>query len=134
VKGDGFSFTAPAGWTIEHQRNSLAATSGSVLRLEVLSFTLEKPYRTALFAAAARELDSVAGRVATQLKGKVASSTTVHVAGRKARSYRIEYGPGKVEEIAFVLKGRSEYELLCRRPASSSDTSCADLFASFALG
>ena len=45
--------------------------------------------------------------------------TTSEVAGRKARSYTIDYGPGKTQEIAFVLDGRNEYQLLCRRGASA---------------
>ena len=57
----------------------------------------------------------------------------MRIGGRKARSYRIEYGPGKSQEIAFVLDGQTEYELLCRRPAAEPDARCKAFFASFHL-
>jgi hypothetical protein len=134
VKGDGFRFEAPSGWTVVRKGASVAAVSGPVDRVEVLHFTLEKPYRPALFDAAARELDGVVNRLAAQLAGRVDDQSTSHVDGRKARSYRIEYGPGKTQEIAFVLDGSDEFQLLCRRPSSATDAPCAQLFASFSLG
>ena len=108
--------------------------NGSVDRVEVLRFRLEKRYRPALFAAAAHELDGVAARLAGQLGGRLADQATSQVDGRKARTYTIEYGPGKTQQIAFVLDGRDEFQLLCRRASSATDADCARLFASFALG
>jgi hypothetical protein len=134
VSGDGFRFEAPADWTVVRKGQSVAAVDGDVNRIEVLRFTLEKPYRPALFAAAARELDGVAGRLAAQLGGKVSDHMTSEVAGRKARSYTIDYGPGKTQEIVFVLEGRNEFQLLCRRDASASNDPCTQLFGTFALG
>jgi len=123
---------APADWSVVRKGSSVAAVDGDVNRVEVLRFTLEKPYRPALFAAAARELDGVAGRLAGQLSGKVSSSTTSQVGGRKARSYTIDYDD-KTQEIAFVLQGDNEYQLLCRRDESSPNDPCAQLFSTFAL-
>jgi hypothetical protein len=134
VSGDGFRFEAPADWTVVRSGKSVAAVDGDVNRIEVLRFTLEKPYRPALFAAASRELDGVAGRLAAQLGGKVSDQMTSEVAGRKARSYTIDYGPGKTQEIVFVLEGRNEFQLLCRRDASASNDACSQLFGTFALG
>jgi hypothetical protein len=134
VKGDGFSYVAPVGWTVVRKGPSVAAVDGDVNRVEVVRFTLEKPYRPALFAAAAHELDGVADRLANQLAGSVSAQSTTEVAGRKARSYTIDYGPGKTQEIAFVLDGSNEFQLLCRRDASSPNDNCAQLFATFALG
>jgi hypothetical protein len=134
VKGDGFSYVAPATWTVVRKGPSVAAVDGDVNRVEVVRFTLEKPYKAALFAAAARELDGVASRLATQLKGKVASSGTSDVGGRKARTYTIEYGPGKTQEITFVLEGQNEFQLLCRRDQSASNDPCTQLVSTFALG
>ena len=114
--------------------NDVAAADGPVNRLEVLSFTLEKFYRPALFAAASRELDGDAARLAGELSGHLAARSTTELIGRKARSYRIEYGGGKTQEIVFLLDGKSEFELLCRRPSSASASECAQLFSSFALG
>ena len=113
---------------------SVAAVDGDVDRVEVLRFTLEKPYKAALFAAAAKELDGVAGRLAGQLSGKVASSSTSEVDGRKARSYTIDYG-GKTEEIAFVLDGPQRVPApLPPATSSAANDSCAQLFSTFALG
>jgi hypothetical protein len=134
VKGDGFSYVAPAGWTIVRKGTSVAAVDGDVNRVEVVRFTLEKRYKPALFEAASRELDSVAERLAGQLKGKVSSSSTSDVGGRKARFYTIEYGPGKTQEITFVLEGQNEFQLLCRRDSSAANDPCAQLFSTFALG
>jgi hypothetical protein len=134
VHGSGFSFQAPAAWAIVRKSNSVAAVNGPVDRVEVLRFALEKPYRPELFAAVSRELDSVADRLAGQLSGRVAERTTSDVAGRNVRSYRIDYGPGKTQEIAFVLDGRDEFQVLCRRPADAADATCAQLFSTFALG
>jgi hypothetical protein len=133
VKGDGFSFEAPAGWTVLSKSGSTAASSGALDRLQVSTFRLEKDYHPALFVAASKELDRAADGLATQLDGKVTSRSTVDVAGRKARSYTIEFD-GKTEEIVFVLDGKTEYELLCRRATSGSTATCEQLFSSFAIG
>ncbi len=134
VKGDGFRFEAPAAWAVVRKGPSVAAVDGDVDRVEVLRFTLEKQYRPALFAAASKELDGVVERLAGQLSGKVSSRSTADLAGRKARSYTIDYGDGKTQEIAFVLDGRSEFQLLCRRAASAPNDTCTQLFPTFALG
>jgi hypothetical protein len=133
VHGDGYSFEAPATWTVAVTGSSSSATDGAVDRLEVSTFRLEKAYRTALFAAVARELDRAADGLAGQLKGKVVDSSTIEVDGRKARAYRIDFG-GKTEQIVFVLEDKTEYELLCRRATAASSKSCDRLFSSFAVG
>jgi hypothetical protein len=133
VQGDGFGFQAPPAWRVSRTASSAAASSGPVDRIEVLRFRLEKTYRPALFAAAARELDGVIERIAAQLHGRVVSRSTVELAGRRARSYRLLYGAGKTQEIAFVLDGETEFELLCRRRSSEPSASCTQLFTSFAL-
>jgi hypothetical protein len=114
--------------------NAVAAADGPVNRVEVLWFTLEKPYTPSLFSAAARELDGDAARLAGELSGHLAGRSTTEVTGRKARSYRIEYGGGKTQEIVFLLDGKNEFELLCRRQTSAATADCAQLFSSFALG
>ncbi len=58
----------------------------------------------------------------------------MQLAGRRARSYRVDYGAGKTQQIAFVLVGRIEYELLCRRKTTEPEDACKQLFSSFALG
>jgi hypothetical protein len=128
VRGEGFRFEAPAGWSVK----GAAASHGAVDRVEVTRFRLVKPYRPALFAAAARELDGVAVRLAEQLHGEVAARSTVTAAGGKARSYRIDYAD-KTTEVTFVLGGRREYQLLCRRASDGDDAACRLLVRSFRL-
>jgi hypothetical protein len=107
--------------------------NGKVDLLEVLHFTLEKPYSASRFAAVARELDRDAAVLAKQNSGQVVKRATIQVTGRKTRYYAIDYGPGTTEEIAFVLDAKNEYQVLCRRTSSASDAPCAQFFASFTL-
>jgi hypothetical protein len=132
VNGAGFRFEAPAGWDVASIRHGQAAFNGTVDRLEVLTFPLVTPYREELFVRASRELNGVARQLADQLEGRVASSRTVRVAGRKARSYRIDYGK-RMQRITFLLVGRREYQLLCRRPAGADDEVCTALLKTFRL-
>jgi hypothetical protein len=132
VQGAGYRFEAPAGWTVTRLTDGAAAASGSIDRVEVRTFKLVRPYDVRRFHAAARELDSVISKLATQLDGKVTSRRTVRVGGRKSRSYTIAYD-GKLQQITFVLQGRHEHQLLCRRGASGDDEACRALLATFAL-
>ena len=132
VSGTGFAFAAPAGWKVTHAPGSAAAVSGDVDRVEVRTFQLVRPYRVSRFGAAARELDSVIARIAAQLRGHVMQRRTIRVAGRRVRSYLIAYD-GKLQQITFVLDGRQEHQLLCRRPADGPDGPCRLLLTSFGL-
>jgi len=132
VSGDGFHFAAPAAWTVSQSGATIAAAHGHVDRMQVQTLGLLRPYRSTLFAAAARELDRRVEQLASLQKGRVASKLTVNVARMDARSYRIVYG-ALVEEITFVLEGRSEYELLCRRAAATLDKTCRKFVSSFRL-
>src|SRR4051794_2802954 len=123
VQGTGYRFEAPVGWLVTHGPNLSAAVSGGVNRLEVRTFRLTRPYDDARFRIAARELDSVISRIASQLEGHVTSRRTVRVDGRRSRAYTIRYD-GKTQEITFVLRGRQEHQLLCRRMANGDDAPC----------
>ncbi len=112
--------------------SSSAATHGSVDRVEVMRFALVKTYDPVRFAAAAKELDGDAKSLAAQQQGTLASSATVQAAGGKARSYVIDFD-GKTEQITFVLDGKQEYELVCRRATGDSATPCTTLVSSFTL-
>jgi len=133
LSGDGFRFGAPPDWIGTQTSGGLAAAHGPIDRVQVQKFRLVKPYRSTLFAAAGRELDRVTAQVARQLHGHVTAGTTIEVAKMDARSYRVTYGK-LVEEITYVLDGREEYELLCRRAASAGDDVCSRFLRSFALG
>ncbi len=133
VAGDGVSFEAPVGWTVSAAAGAVTARSGPVDLVEVVRFRLERPYRRSRLAAAARELDSLAVRLARALHGRLVHRQTTTVGGLDARSYRIDY-PGKTQEITFALRGLDEYELVCRRPSGADESACRRLLASFRAG
>jgi hypothetical protein len=119
-------YNAPADWVVA----DAAATHGGTDRVEVLVFRLVRPYDPARKIATGRELDGVAARVASQLKGRVVGRGWKVVGGLDARMYSIAFG-GKFEWITFVLQGRREYQLLCRRAATADVAPCAELLRSF---
>lgn len=136
LRGIGYSHAAPAGWTpAATQRGTTATGPGSQL-LSVGVYKLVKVYVERRFDATAAELDKVAARLAADRKGSLTASETVTVAGRKARSYRIAYATGGtdlVQQVTFVLRGTTEWLLVCRRAATDGDEPCARLLASFRL-
>lgn len=136
VRGAGYSHAAPAGWrTAATERGTTATGPGSQL-LSVGVYKLVKVYVERRFDATAAELDEVAARLAADRKGSLTASETVTVAGRKARSYRIAYATGGadlVQQVTFVLRGTTEWLLVCRRAAGDPDEPCARLLASFRL-
>jgi len=102
----------------------------------VTRFPLIRAFRPALWDKVVTELDRAAAAVASQQKGKLADPKTVTIAGRKARRYDIEYerdGKQLVERIAFVLRGKTEYLLLCRYERGGSTDACDGLLTSFRL-
>ena len=112
-----------------------ATGPGSQL-LAVAVYPLVKPFDPAKFAAAALELDKVAAQLATDRKGKVTASETITVAGIEVRSYRIEYTLDSdivQQQVTFVLRGATEWLLVCRRAAADPDAPCAALLSSFTL-
>ena len=61
---------------------------------------------------------------------------TVTIAGQKARRYDVAYtreGRLLVERIAFVLRGKIEYLLLCRYERGGDTEACDRLLTSFKL-
>jgi hypothetical protein len=136
VHGDGFRFDAPADWRVVRRGRTLeaAAPAGPEL-LWVTRLRLVRPYRPELWDRVVPELDGVAARLAGEVAGDVASARTLVIAGRRARRYEIRFdrdGSTRVEQIVFVLDGRTEYQLLCRLAAGGVDV-CDRFFASFAL-
>ncbi|HVS85186.1 MAG TPA: hypothetical protein VHD91_06110 [Gaiellaceae bacterium] len=96
-------------------------------------YRLGKAYSPSEFAAAAKELDRVAGRLAAAAGGKVTSSQTTTVAGRRIRAYDFSSSHGK-RRIGFVLDGKREMQLLCEAPdGGDPDGACALLFGTFRL-
>ena len=132
VRGPGYRFAAPAGWKVARAPRETSATSDSEL-VRVATFALVKPYSPALFGRVATELAARMDEVAKQGGGTVSGSRTVSAAGVRSHSYDVTVG-GHHDEYTFVLVGRREYQLLCRRRSSSSGSTCRQLITSFVLG
>jgi hypothetical protein len=126
VQSGALRFDAPAGWSV----SGATASDGPVNRVGVTAFRLLRPYDPARRPAVARELDGVAARLAKELGGTVRAGEWLTVGGLDARGYAIGFAD-KTEEITFVLEGRNEYQLLCRRVASTSDDACRRLVETF---
>ena len=99
-------------------------------------YPLVHPFRPSLWAQVLPELDDAAAGVARQQGGTVSSSRTTTVAGRRARTYDLRYhheGKDLVERITFLLRGNTEYYLLCRYEAGGDTDACDRLVATFTL-
>jgi hypothetical protein len=129
VNGPGFSFAAPAGWQLTVAKRRASASHDDEL-LQVAAFPLLKPYSDALFAKVERELRARMKQLAAQTGGSVSSSSTVTAGGTRSHSYDVTAGD-HVDEYTFVLRGMREFQLLCRRRASSEDDACKRLITSF---
>jgi len=141
VRGNGFSFSAPGDWLVRRLASEVSATPKPIAAelVSVSTFPLLKPYKPSLFAAVKKELDSSADELATRLGGTVKERRTTIVAGQSVRQYLLEYPQDRQEpkvtykgRITFVLRGKTEYELLCRWAGSDSEPDyCKQLERSF---
>lgn len=123
VRGTGFTIQVPEGWAVTRPATGVTARHGAGL-VSVSVFPLVKAYEPGKFAAAAKELDGVAAQLAQQAGTPLTKRETVTVANRRIRAYM--YGGRR---IGFVLVGKREYQLFCRRAAKACDL----LFSSFTL-
>lgn len=138
VRGKGYAFQAPADWTIVRSgRQVQAAKGGKSLDLIAVSrFPLLKRFRPELWKEVEVELDRAATGIAAQQHGSISSSEATKLAGEQAKRYDVAYearGKKLVERIAFVLRGKTEYLLLCRFEQDRDDAPCEQLFTSFRL-
>jgi hypothetical protein len=136
VRGTGYRFSAPASWNVARSGREVRVSAGIGL-VSVTRFPLLRAYRPALWLHVVPELDRAAAGLAEQQDGEVASSRNLTIAGRRARSYDIDYrrdGKALVERIGFVLRGKTEYLLLCRYERGGDTDACGRLLATFALG
>jgi hypothetical protein len=89
-----------------------------------------------LWSQVVPELDQAADEVAAQQNGTVTERRTMKIAGREARHYAVEYehdGEELTEELGFVLRGKTEYLLLCRYERGGDRNACERLLATFRL-
>jgi hypothetical protein len=70
-------------------------------------------------------------QVAAQTGGTVSGGSVVTAGGIRSHSYQVAVGD-RVDQYTFVLRGRREFQLLCRRPKSGGDDVCAQLLRTFA--
>jgi len=135
IRGADYRFAAPLGWAVTRSPRLVQVSEGVGL-VSVTRYPLVRAFRPALWDKVVPELDRAAEAVAKQQHGDVTASRTIDVAGRPARSYDIDYehaGEQLVERITFVLRGKTEYYLLCRYEGGDTEA-CERLLATFALG
>jgi len=136
VRGTGYAFSAPAAWNVTRSAREVRAAQGLGV-VSVTRFPLLRPYRTELWPKVLPELDRAAADVARQQDGTVTDSETVTIADRDARRYEVAYereGKQLVERLGFVLRGKTEYLLLCRYERGGDTDACERLLATFTLG
>jgi hypothetical protein len=136
LRGTGFAFSAPSAWKVTRSTGEVGAAQGLSV-VSVTRFPLLRPYRPELWATVLPELDRAAEAVARQQDGTVTDRETVTIAGRDARRYEVAYeheGKQLVERLGFVLRGQTEYLLLCRYERGGDTDACDRLLATFTLG
>jgi hypothetical protein len=135
VRGEGFTFRAPAAWAVERRGGVVEVGEGRDL-VSVTLYPLVRRYRPELWTKVVPELDRAATAVAKQQQGSVADPRTVTVGGQEARRYDVLYerdGRKLTERITFVLREKTEYLLLCRYERGGSSDACELLLRSFRL-
>lgn len=135
VHGDGYRFSAPADWAVVRSGREVQVSEGLKL-VSVTRYPLLRRYRPELWARVVPELDRAATQLAQQQNGKVGTTQTVTIGGRRAGRYDIDYeryGKQLVERLAFVLREKTEYLLLCRYERGGDTDACDRLLATFTL-
>jgi hypothetical protein len=135
LTGEGYAFSAPGDWSITRTARSIQAARGIDV-VSVTRFPLLHAYRSQLWSKVVPEIDRSAEAVASDQHGTVTDRSTLTLAGLQARRYEIAYerqGRKLVERLGFVLRGKTEYELLCRYERGKSSSGCDLLFRSFRL-
>lgn len=133
MAGAGYRFEAPGDWDVERAGRVVSVgEDGGSATVSVTSFRLARPYRPALWRPVVRELDQVAEQLARALDGAVSARATVTIAGQRARRYDLSNTRDGTWRLGFVLRGRREYQLLCRG-APDQRPACEQLFATFRL-
>jgi hypothetical protein len=132
VVGPGFTFSAPESWRVSRQPRAVTIEPGGdePTLASVTALTLRRKYTPALFEKVSKELDSVMNALADKLNGKVIARRNVVAARRRARQYDLAYerdGTGLVDRITFVLRGKSEYYVLCRWRADEGEPDACGL-------
>ena len=127
VAGNGYSFRAPADWTVSRKPRTVTAKQGRAL-IQVSVFPQPRRFQPSRWEEYVAGIDRAVVQVVEQEKAKLSRSQTTTIAGRRARLY--ELARGKIEErLAFFFVGRREYELFCHDAGSA----CDRLLSSFSV-
>ena len=138
MQGTGYTFSAPGSWQIVRTARQIQAAEGkrSLSLVAISRFPLRGSAGAELSRKLVAKLDRAADQIARQQHGSLTESATETIAGREARRYKIAYdlrGKKIVEILAFVLRGKTEYLLLCRYEQTGSSDACDLLLDSFRL-
>jgi hypothetical protein len=138
VQGTGYTFSAPSSWQVIRTARQTQAVEGkgSLSLVAISRFPLRRSAGEALSKELVAKLDRAADQIARQQHGSLTESASETIAGRESRRYKIAYdlrGAKLVETLAFVLRGKTEYLLLCRYEQTSSSDACDLLLDSFKL-
>jgi hypothetical protein len=126
-----FAFQAPRGWQVARHGTQTIARDGNEL-VQVSAFPLVRTYSADLFGKVETELRARMSAVARETGGRLGGHGTVTAAGIRSHRWEVRAGD-HVDEYVFVLRGKREFQLLCRRQSSSSSDVCDRLVSSFAL-
>ena len=128
MSGNAFTFEAPSGWKVTHTGRGVSATNGKEV-VQVTVLPLARAYTPALHAKVSPEIARVALGLKDQLHATF-KGRTLQVAGEQAWQYDF-VGRDTVWQVTFVLRGKREFQLYCRRGAGDSKTPCSTLASSF---
>jgi hypothetical protein len=96
----------------------------------VATFPLLRRYDSTLFKKVATELRTRMLQIAGETKGRLSGERTVNAGGIRSHAYDLTKGD-QVDEYTFVLAGKREYLLLCRRSSDEKAEACERLATSF---
>lgn len=142
LRGPGYTAEAPGGWELSRPPRTIAADNpDGPESVSVAQFRLARRFQPSLWDAAVVELNDVAARLAERIgpEAVVGRSGQTTIAGRRARTYEIDYtrkGERLVDKVAFILEGRREFQLTCRIRVDDPDPgtdACDRLRSSFRL-
>jgi hypothetical protein len=138
VQGTGYAFSAPGSWDVVRtaRQTQAVAGRGSLALVAVSRLPLRRSADAELPTDVVGVLDRSADQIARQHHGSLTESVTETIAGQEARRYKVAYdlrGTKVIEMLAFVLRGKTEYLLLCRYAQSQPSDACDLLLETFRL-
>lgn len=129
VRGNGFSFQAPLGWQVARDPRTVTVKRAAAV-IQVQRFPLARAYTPALFDRVQPEIERVARQLSEQLHARLSGPRIVAVADERAWQYDYTL-QGFREQLTFVLRGKVEFQLYCRRAIDGDTEPCRELVDSF---